>query len=187
MTPSDNIHLDSIPLAEHESAWRFTDENGNLPPAEHLDQIFPLKIEAAIILSDLETAFRLNSHFYNPETYFKHTEKFIIQSNNEKELKKWLFNRGIPFSNLVFLVYSRTEAVALTWKMILKYWDGVFLHDTMIWDRTVNWCLFYDHNDVITFGRDRIYNGEAEQMKINDFFATIAANKTTTHNTTHEK
>lgn len=51
--------------------------------------------------------------------------------------------------------------------MVIKNHDGLFRgSDQTIWDKSLNWGLAYDHNDLFYFGRNRIYNSQIESEKI---------------------
>jgi len=47
----------------------------------------------------------------------------------------------------------------MTWKMLIKYSDCLFImDDVMVFDNTLNWCLFFFHEDKMFFGKDNIYD-----------------------------
>ncbi|MGZ5243918.1 MAG: hypothetical protein ACXWW0_08485 [Bacteroidia bacterium] len=49
----------------------------------------------------------------------------------------------------------------------LKYWEKLFFgRDQTVWDKTLNWGLVYDHNEIFYFGKNRIYNSDIEAEKI---------------------
>jgi hypothetical protein len=53
--------------------------------------------------------------------------------------------------------------------MIIKYWEGLFFSDDLIiFDETLNWGLFYFHEDRLYFGSDKIYDKEVEYEKIRE-------------------
>lgn len=57
----------------------------------------------------------------------------------------------------------------LTWKMVIKYCEGIFFgEDIMIFDNTFNWGLFYYHEGQLYFGKDKIFDNEAELKKVLD-------------------
>ena len=75
-------------------------------------------------------------------------------------LKKWLYKRGISFGTWVFVLEnSNDQAILTTWKMVVKYSSELFIMpDMMVFDRTLNWCLFYFHEGKLFFGKDNIYD-----------------------------
>ena len=53
--------------------------------------------------------------------------------------------------------------------LIIKYSDDLFFgSDAIIWDRSLNWCLNYDHNDMFYFGKDRIDNADIRSEEISE-------------------
>lgn len=144
----------------------FLTEDDQLPPPEHLDQIRPLDRQAAKFLWDFEQQVRLTSFEPDSGKYFRSAEKFSFGESSEQRVKKWLYERSIPFSANCFLSFDPDCAFWLTWKMVIHYSkDLFFAHDTVVWDRSLNWALYYHHDDVFHFVKDRIYDGEAEQLK----------------------
>jgi len=93
-------------------------------------------------------------------------------TESKDELKKWLYQRGIPFKNWVFLLTNTEPALMLTWKMVVKYAAILFgFDDTMVFDHTLNWCLFYYHEDRMFFGKENQFDGtenEAFLQRLNE-------------------
>lgn len=159
MISFDNIKEYSI---EFPQVWTFlwSPEEADKIPLEHKDQIFFMNKGATSFLSSyLEN--NLFPLYYEPKIFpfkakqqFKE-DQFIIENNNKSELSKWLYNRGIPFDHYVFVYPDRSGyAVMMTWKMIMKYSEGLFFaEDLYIFDRTSNWLLSFDHNDILSFLR----------------------------------
>ncbi len=145
----------------------FLSKDGSLPHAEHRDQIIPLDAQAAKFLWDFEADIRLTS--FSPESgkYFRDVEVFASSSSPEKLVKKWLFDRGLPFSTRCFISFQPSVAFILPWKMVIHYSADLFFgHDVVVWDRSLNWALYYHHDDIFHFAKNRIYDGEAAQLKI---------------------
>ena len=107
-----------------------------------------------------------NWHPFSNE-YFEIIERFTITENSGKEIKKWLFNRGIPFSKYVFIDSERSgKSVMLTWKMVIKYWEGLFFADDLIIvDSSLDWGLFYFHESELYFGKNVKFDREKEGLK----------------------
>ncbi|MBL7704218.1 MAG: hypothetical protein JNM21_01610 [Taibaiella sp.] len=148
------------------------EEARNIPP-EHKDQIFFLSEEATQFLSAyLDSSRMLTGPLWNPfnERYFKTIDEFELTIDREAELKKWLYNKPIPFDHFVFMHSNwGDQVVMLTWKMVIKYWDGLFSgHDLVLFDQTLNWGLFYFHEDFLYFGSDKIYDKTFEEDKIRE-------------------
>ena len=85
-------------------------------------------------------------------------------------LKKWLYNKGIPFSNEVFVLCdSNPQALLMTWKMLIKYAFDIFLvGDTIVFDRTTNWALFNYHEGQLFFAKDNIYDPSDDEAYMNE-------------------
>lgn len=164
----DNIEEFSIPLREHPLKWRFEGENDKLPSQEFMDQITPLLPAAARYLWKFESTQRYLGDKFIDSKYFKYREEFVTVGKTTEEVKKWLYQRGIPFDQKVFYVTQPEWGFVLTWKMIIKFWEEIFFgSDEVIWDRTLNWVLVHDHNDVFYFGKDRLFNSRqhSDQME----------------------
>ena len=154
-----NIKNYSLPLCDLEIQRFFTDENEQTPSIVHKDQIFMFKNNASKFLWDLEhnvLGFEATSKFY------KHVSQFDSNDKSISEIKKYLYNLEIPFSNYVFFAEQPHLGFMLTWKMTIKYCKGIFwTDDQQIWDKTFNWKLEYNHG-IFTFGRDLIYKSNEE-------------------------
>lgn len=54
----------------------------------------------------------------------------------------------------------------LTWKMVIKYWKGLFFaEDLIIVDSSLDWGLFYFHESELYFGKNLKLNREKEENK----------------------
>lgn len=145
-------------------------EEANSISQEHKDQIFFLNDEASEFIGNyIESSKMITGPVWKPfnERYFKIIEEFDVTENCEKEIKKWLHNKAIPFDKIVYIEGDRSgQSIALTWKMVIKYWEGLFFSDDIIiFDETLNWGLFYFHEDKLFFGNGKIYDKEFEYQK----------------------
>lgn len=78
---------------------------------------------------------------------------------DERELKKWLHRRGVPYADAALLlpVFGPADepAVLTTWKMVVKYAAELFCRDNLVVvGARAEWCMYYHHDDVLTFARD---------------------------------
>lgn len=169
MVNFDNIKTYST---DFPNTWSFlwSPEEAREIPQEHKDQIFFLNDEAGLFLKNfIESSRMITGPLWKPfnERYFKIVEEFKINENCGTEIKKWLFDKPISFDKYVFISSERSgQSVTLTWKMVIKYWEGLFFaHDLIIFDETLNWGLFYFHEDLLYFGSDKIYDKEFEYEK----------------------
>lgn len=92
--------------------------------------------------------------------FFKIVDKAQILNDNQKEIKKWLYQRGFPFDKPVFLSWQPTEAMVVPWKIFIKYFDSFYYgnsDDLTVIDRSLNWALLFYHEDEIYFGTNEKY------------------------------
>lgn len=155
---------------EFPNVWTFlwSPEEALQISEEHKDQIFFLNNEASEFVLEYFNASKISKSWTEPisDLYFKKIEKFEI-SENFDELKKWLFNQGIPFDKFVFFIGDRSnQIVMLTWKTVIKYCEGIFFsEDLYIFDQSLNWALFYHHENEIIFGSEKNYDKEIYYKK----------------------
>ncbi|MCL9807630.1 hypothetical protein NAT51_19060 [Flavobacterium amniphilum] len=169
MITFDNIKSYSTDFPDSLS-FLWSPEEANAIPQEHKDQIFFLNKEASeFIRNYIFSSKMITGPLWKPfnERYFKTVEDFEVTEDCGKEIKKWLYSKPIPFNRLVYIEGDRSEqSIALTWKMVIKYWEGLFFADDLIvFDETLNWGLFYFHEDFLYFGSDKIYDKEFEYEK----------------------
>ncbi|UTW66219.1 hypothetical protein KFE94_16445 [bacterium SCSIO 12643] len=134
------------------------------------DQIFFLNNEASEFVKNyINNSNMITGPIWSPfnERYFKTIQEFPVTENCEKELKKWLYSKSIPFDKFVYMDRDRSgQAIALTWKMVIKYCEGLFFADDLIlFDETLNWGLYYFHEDRLYYGTDKIYDKDFEYEK----------------------
>jgi len=149
----DNIVQFSIPMDEFKGNWLFTDEN-NIPASEeHQDQIRILTTEAAEFLWNFE----MSSVLVCSEENYKDITVFDSQYSNQKKIKIYLYDLGIPFKQKVFMPMQPHTGFVLTWKMVIKYAHTLFsASDQAVWDKTLNWKLEYHHDGEFAFGKNVI-------------------------------
>ena len=168
------INFDNIKTysTDFPKAWSFlwSPEEASKIHQEHKDQIFFLNNEASeFIRNYFNSSKMVTGPSWKPfnERYFKTIQEFVVTESSEKEIKKWLYNKPIPFDKFVFIYGDRSgQEIVLTWKMVVKYWEGLFFADDLIiFDETLNWGLFYFHEDRLYYGTDKIYDKEFEYEK----------------------
>lgn len=141
-------------------------------PETHKAQILFLDKRAEKYLYEyVENAQMLSNGGWAP--FEKGIFKTVIQyehavdlQENSPLLKKWLYSKGIPFRNEVFVLCdSNPQALLMTWKMLIKYAFDIFLiGDTMIFDRTSNWSVFNYHEGQLFFAKDNIYDPSGNEL-----------------------
>lgn len=154
----DNIFQHVIPMDEFARKWRFTEEKYDLLPDQHLDQLKPLDKEAAKFLWDYIAKTNLHNDISFKKDFFSTVDNIKISDNNEKEVKKWLCHRGLPFDKYVFLSWDETDAMIVPWKLLIKYFDSFYYSgsdDLTIIDQSLNWALLFSHEDEIYFGANK--------------------------------
>ena len=168
------INFDNIKTysTDFPKTWSFlwSPEEASKIHQEHKDQIFFLNNEASeFIRNYFDSSKMVTGPSWKPfnERYFKTIQEFVVTESSEKEIKKWLYNKPIPFDKFVFIYGDRSgQEIVLTWKMVVKYWEGLFFADDLIiFDETLNWGLFYFHEDRLYYGTDKIYDKEFEYEK----------------------
>ncbi|WP_260397360.1 hypothetical protein [Empedobacter brevis] len=123
------INFDNIKTysTDFPKAWSFlwSPEEANEIPKEHKDQIFFLNKEASEFIKNyINSSKMVTGPLWKPfnERYFKKIEEFEVTENCEEKIKKWLYDKPIPFDKYVFINSERSgQSVALTWKMVIKY------------------------------------------------------------------
>jgi hypothetical protein len=71
------------------------------------------------------------------------------------EVRRWLFDRGIPFRRTVYLMYERSQVVQTTWRMVVRYWEAFAWsvgYAMVAVDHTLQWACCFHHEEVIVFG-----------------------------------
>lgn len=138
--------------------WRFTDERYDLLPDMHLEQLKPLSKNASRFLWDFISEIDLHGNTPFKRNFFRTIDKMKIYEGKEKEVKKWLFERGLSFEKDVFLSWEPTEAMIVPWKIFIKYFDSFYYADDLtILDQSVNWALLFYHESEIYFGTNKDY------------------------------
>lgn len=154
----ENIYNHIIPLEDFDLICRFTEEKCYTLPAQHIDQLKPLDKEAAKFLWDFISSTNLHEDEPFKKDFFRTIEHICVSEDNEKEIKKWLYQRGFSFDKPVFLSWDRENAIIVPWKLLIKYFDSFYyggLDDLTVIDESLNWALIFAHWDVIYFGTNR--------------------------------
>jgi hypothetical protein len=154
--PSLPQHI--VPLANFRRKGRVADDELAKLPAQHLGMLQPLTDEAAQFLWDYVTETDLHGDTPFKKGFFRTVDKAKILADNEREIKKWLYQRGIPFDKLVYLSWQPTEAMIVPWKLLVKYFS-IFCDggssDLTVFDQGLNWALLFYHEDEIYFGTNQ--------------------------------
>ena len=90
----ESIFQHVIPMGDFQLKWRFTEVKYDKLPDQHLDQLKPLDSEAAKFLSDYIVKTNLHNDTPFKKDFFRTIDKAKILDGNEKEIKKWLYQRA---------------------------------------------------------------------------------------------
>jgi hypothetical protein len=154
----DNIYDHVIPMEDFALKWRFTDENHDKLLQLHLDQLKPLDQQASEFLSNFLVKTSLHQDFPFKHDFFRNIDKVEILEGNEKEIKKWLYQRGLAFDMEVFLSWGSSVSMIVPWKLLIRYFDTFYYvssDDLTVFDQSLNWALLFFHADEIYFGTNK--------------------------------
>jgi hypothetical protein len=91
---------------------------------------------------------------------FKHERQLSISgcwdhARRRPDVRRWLFDCGIPFRRTVYLLYERNCVVRATWRILVRYWDAFAWsvgYAMLAVDHTLQWACCFHHEDMIIFG-----------------------------------
>lgn len=150
-----NIDEHVVPMKEFDLKWRFIEEEYDKLPDEHLSQLLPLNKVASKYLWDYISQTDLHKDVPFKKDFFRTIDRYKISEGNEKGVKKWLYQRGLPFEKNVYLSWQPNDAMIVPWKILIKYFDSFYYRssdDLTIIDQSLDWALFFYHTDEIYFG-----------------------------------
>lgn len=153
-----NIYKHTIALEKFELNWRFTEPENKSFQKIHLEQLKPLSDNAAKYLWDYTLQINLQDEILFKKGFFRTIDKAKILDNNQKEIKKWLYHRGLPFEKNVFLSWQPQHAMIVPWKILIKYFDSFYYpvaDDLLVFDENMQWALLFYHEDEIYFGTNK--------------------------------
>ena len=154
----DNIFDHVISLDNFLLKWRFTEDKYDVLPDQHLEQLKPLDKVASHFLWNYISQTNLHSDVPFKKDFFRTVDKTKILDGNEKEIKKWLYQRGLAFDKQVFLSWDEENAMIVPWKLLIKYFDSFYYpssDDLTVFDKSLNWALLFYHEDEIYFGTNK--------------------------------
>lgn len=165
----NNITEDVIPMNEFRLKHRFTNGYYEKLPDSHFKQLKPLGKKGSHFLWNYTVKSELHGNAPFKKDFFHKIEKARISEGREKEIKLWLFQRGIPFEKPVYLSWQPTEAMIVPWKLLIKYFDhfhNCTCGDLTVMDQSLDWALLFHHQHEIYFGS----NAEAKIIEMNQEF-----------------
>jgi hypothetical protein len=164
-----NIHDHSTDIDKFRMKWRFNDTKYDELLREHLDQLKPLDNMASKFLWKYIADTELHKDVPFKKDYFQVIDKAKVSDDNEKEIKKWLYQRGLKFDHQVYLSWSPDDAMIVPWKLLIKYFSSFYYSgsdDLTVIDQSLNWALLFYHENEIYFGTN-------EKYKPSESFANI--------------
>lgn len=164
----ENVENFSTSLLEHHLRWMFESIEENKIPEEVEAQIIPLRPEAAQFLLDFRnTQNYLNEELFKDAKCCKQEDTFVSKKKTQEEVKRWLYEKNIPLDRKVFWVNGLNVAFVLTWKMVIKFSDILFFGtEEILWDKSMNWTLSFDSNEVFNFVDNLMFNPENRANEI---------------------
>ena len=151
----NNINDHVIPMDDFSMKWRFTEEEYDKLPGIHLNQLKPLDANASKFLWNYIVATNLHNDVPFKRNFFKNIDKAKIFEDNEKAIKKWLYQRGVAFDKEVYLSWQPDSAMIVPWKLLIKYFYAFYYggsDDLTVIDQSLNWALLFYHEDELYFG-----------------------------------
>ena len=141
--------------------------------ALHLAQVKPLSPADAKRLWDMILQADMHRAIPFTDGYFRSVVSTRIEDLYDNELedrrvRKWLYQRGIPFGQRVWLSYHPECAIETTWRILVKYWTAFYYpisDDLTVIDGSLNWALLFFHEHEVFFGTnmDSAEPGAAEE------------------------
>jgi hypothetical protein len=112
----------------------------------HLEKILVLKRrDSANVVDQLRVDARLKT--------IPRVKSLQVKTDSEPEefeIRDWLYSLGIPFQTPV--VVSDHNVMLSTWKTVVRFFETwEWMHDILVFDETLQWSLFFDHEDWIHF------------------------------------
>lgn len=158
-----NIDFDSIfdyiiSMDNFQLSWRFADDKYGKLPDQHLEQLKPLDKVASEFLWNFISNTDLHRDIPFKKDFFRTVDKAKVLDNNKREIKKWLYQRGLPFEKLVFVSWDKENSMIVPWKLLIKYFDSFYYpssDDLTVIDKSLNWAFLFYHEDEIYFGTSK--------------------------------
>ena len=147
----------TIPMKQFSLQWRLTDPKYRVLPQVHLEQIKPLDEGSAKRLFDFTQPWFNELPF--TQGYFTNVASMPTNVQSDQEIRlvrKWLYQREVPFQRRVLLSWNGTVAAMSTWKIVVKYWDELWYpgsDDLVVFDDSLSWALFLFHEEVAFFAK----------------------------------
>jgi hypothetical protein len=94
------------------------------------------------------------------EQRFKYGARIVVRDSwhdtvRRSDVRRWLYQRGIPFRRTIYLIYERNQVVQTSWRMVVRYWDAFAWsvgYAMIAVDHTLEWACCFHHEEVFIFG-----------------------------------
>ena len=157
------VNLDNIlefisPMDEFTLKWRFIEEKYDVLPLAHLNQLKPLNKEASNFLWNHILDSNIHSGYPFQKNFFKTIDETSCEMGLEFEVKKWLYRRGISFTEQCYMSWQPNEGMIVPWKLFVKYFDSFYYSGDQltIIDKGMNWSIVFNE-DKLYFGTNKDY------------------------------
>lgn len=97
--------------------WRFKDKNPDELSDRHFNLLKPLDKEASNFLWHFINGTNLHEQIPFEHNFFRVIDKVNVLNENNSEIKKWLYQRGLPFKKSVYLSWEPDVAMTVPWKI----------------------------------------------------------------------
>lgn len=163
----------TIPMGQFPLKWRFTDPAHTMLPEGHLQQIQPLApVDARRLWEvtiNLQRDFPFTSGMF-PLVVSTRLDGWS-EPTEERRVRKWLYQRGIPFGQHVYLSYQPEWGITTTWKLLVKYWSSFYYpisDDLTVVDPSLRWAALFFHEHEVFFGTTQVAKDTATKNVRNE-------------------
>ena len=149
------LHNHVISIDKFELGWRFTSEKYDLLPDIELQKLKPLDEKASKFLADFLTQKNLHVEMPFKKGFFESIKNIEITCQNDDDIKRWLYECGIPVHQEVLFSWTPTISMILPWEILIKYFDSFYYpssDDLTVFDKSLSWTVLFAHYDEIYFG-----------------------------------
>ena len=136
-------------------AWRWTDEQYAVPPADVLAQIVPQTLEQAKALFD-ESLGLTDNDGLSPALF--NLAQIATGHADPSQIMAWLLEHHADGQTQVYLSWQHDTAALTSWGIFAKYWDEFCYpasDDLIVLPADRRWALLYHHSEFMQHGLHR--------------------------------
>ena len=152
----NQLYQNTIDIGHFELGYRFTEEEYNTLPKEDLDEILPLNDSGTALLDKVIEDLGFRKPYGLEETQFESIIELNLRTQNETQVREWLFELDISPKEQVFLLWDAWGSAITTYGNLIKYYDDFYYpvsDDLMIIDKSLKWGIYFFHEEYIYFGK----------------------------------